>query len=206
MFDSTALARAEKTNFSMFDMEGFVGELAVVDRVAAASNATQLQVHASNDSVDLSVLIANRGLVSLLRTVAKCNEICTSLRRNPVEQLKYNLLLTPLFIGVLVAESHAGVGALFRSVDCLSVLIRGSFVVGVEAVLLREVEVEEGPFREVIGVTDVVLSVQVDEGVGLVVVVENAFHFVGDFLEEQDPLGLKELENFNRDGLRVRLV
>ena len=127
-------------------------------------------------------------------------EVCTSTRCNVMEQFEDNGLVHSWEVDV-----HRCILPGLRRVDHLLEAVRRLLLIDHHVGIVHVSEVVEGIFCELLGASNVLSIIQVDDMIALMLV-ENAFQLVCCFLEELLPLGLKELETFCSDFATVLLL
>lgn len=101
-------------------------------------------------------------------------------------------------------DAHACILASLRIVDGFLEGLLGDSDVLIHAVGVLETVLIQGPLDKLICVADVVDVVEVNQGVGFRMLVEDALHAIGGLLQELGPLGLKELEALGLELLWVQ--
>jgi hypothetical protein len=119
------------------------------------------------------------------------------------KQFKYYLLANLLLV-FFEGEFNVGVLPGGRLIDILSVAVLSELVVGVQAVFLNVIEGKKSPLAELVCIADVVSTIEVDEGVLLVVLVKDTLELVRNLLEVDHPLRLEELEALDSDLVWVQ--
>jgi hypothetical protein len=131
--------------------------------------------------------------------VAELEEVSRSDWCDFVEQFKNNVSAHSL-----VLDAHACILASLRIVDSFLESLLSDSDVLIHAVGVLETVLIQSPLDKLICVADVVAVVEVNQGVGFRVLVEDALHAVGGLLQELGPLGLKELEALGLELLWVK--